>query len=67
MSILKAIKDLKNPAEKAIALNELWMAMKETQETGDLRPIEAVKDYCGLRCRIDRRRAQAEAKRARDR
>lgn len=65
MSILRAIKELKNPKEQAIAMNELWMAVRETEITGDLGPVEAVKDYCGLRCRIDRKRAQREAKRGR--
>lgn len=63
LSIVKAIRELKNPKERAIAMNELSMAIKETALTGDLGPVEAVKDYCGLRCRIDRRRAQREAKR----
>ncbi len=65
LSILRAIRELKTPKERAIAMNELEMAIRETQITGDLGPVEAVKDYCGLRCRIDRRRAQKEARRAR--
>ncbi len=67
MAILKAIKEMKNPKEQAIAYNELQMAMEEAKASGDLRPLEQMKDRCGIRCRIERRAAEREARRnARD-
>lgn len=62
-AILKAIREMKDPKEQALAYNELWHAVETAKVTGDLRPIEAMKDRCGLRCRIDKRRAEREAKR----
>jgi hypothetical protein len=62
-AIIKAIHEIKDPAEKAAAVSELSDAVKKAKETGDLRPIEEMKDRCGLRCRIDRRRAAREARR----
>jgi len=62
-SILKAIREMKDPKMQAVAANELCHAIRIAKETGDMRPIEAMKDSCGLRCRIDRHRAAREAKR----
>lgn len=61
-SIFEAIESL-HEKERGIAYNALWHAMAYAKVTGDLRPLEDVKDRCGLRCRIDRTRAQKEARR----
>ncbi len=61
-SIIKAIREMKDPKLQALALNELSHAVAIAKETGDMRPLEAMKDSCGLRCRIDRRRAAREAR-----
>ena len=64
-SIVKAIRELKDPREQAIAYNELWHAVKQAEASGDVGGIEAMKDRCGLRAKINRKRAEQGARRDR--
>ena len=63
-AIIKAIREIKDPKERAQVTAELWQAVQKAKDTGNLTPIEEFKDRCGLRCRIDRRQAEREARKA---
>lgn len=58
VALYKMIREIKDPKEQGLAIAQFDHAMDAVKNKGDFSELERMKDKCGLRCRIEQRRAR---------